>query len=71
MKKIITVLGSRPQFIKASAVSHAIARLTSLSEVVVHTWQHFDANMSDVFLPNSVWQSRHIFWIFTAIRMAP
>lgn len=49
MKKILTVLGARPQFIKASVVSHAIARSGSLSEVVVHTGQHFDANMSDVF----------------------
>ena len=49
MKKIVTVLGARPQFIKASSVSHAMARLTSLSEVVVHTGQHFDFNMSDVF----------------------
>ncbi len=46
--KIVTVLGARPQFIKACVVSHAIAQST-LSEVVVHTGQHFDANMSDVF----------------------
>lgn len=49
MKKILTVLGARPQFIKASVVSHAIERASSLTEVVVHTGQHFDANMSDVF----------------------
>lgn len=49
MKKIVTVLGARPQFIKASAVSHAIAKAGSLEEVVIHTGQHFDANMSDVF----------------------
>lgn len=49
MKKIVTVLGARPQFIKASVVSHAIARTLGLSEVLVHTGQHFDANMSDVF----------------------
>ncbi len=47
--KILTVLGARPQFIKASVVSHAIAQTPGLSEVVVHTGQHFDANMSDVF----------------------
>lgn len=47
--KIVTVLGARPQFIKASVVSHAIAQSGLLSEVVVHTGQHFDANMSDVF----------------------
>jgi UDP-GlcNAc3NAcA epimerase len=49
MKKIITILGARPQFIKASAVSDAIAKAGSLEEVVIHTGQHFDVNMSDVF----------------------
>lgn len=50
MKKIVTVLGARPQFIKASVVSDAIARSGSaLQEVLVHTGQHFDANMSEVF----------------------
>jgi UDP-GlcNAc3NAcA epimerase len=50
-KKIFTVLGARPQFIKASAVSAAIAGSDRLTEVVAHTGQHFDANMSDVFFP--------------------
>lgn len=49
MKKIVTVLGARPQFIEASVVSHAISQKPKLSEMVVHTGQHFDANMSDVF----------------------
>lgn len=49
MKKIITILGARPQFIKASVVSHSIAQSGSVTEVVIHTGQHFDANMSDVF----------------------
>jgi UDP-GlcNAc3NAcA epimerase len=49
MKKIVTVLGARPQFIKASVVSNAIAQLRAGVEVVVHTGQHFDANMSKVF----------------------
>ena len=48
-KKIFTVLGARPQFIKASVVSAAIARHPALTEVLVHTGQHFDANMSEVF----------------------
>jgi len=47
--KILTVLGARPQFIKASVVSAAFARFPEVEEVVVHTGQHFDANMSDVF----------------------
>lgn len=49
MKKVLTVLGARPQFIKASVVSTAIAATSDLTEVVVHTGQHFDANMSEVF----------------------
>ncbi|GAA4358665.1 O-antigen biosynthesis protein WlbD [Variovorax defluvii] len=48
-RKVVTVLGARPQFIKASVVSRAMARTGRLSEVVIHTGQHFDANMSDVF----------------------
>jgi UDP-GlcNAc3NAcA epimerase len=47
--RLLTVIGARPQFIKASVVSAAIARHPSLSEVMVHTGQHFDANMSDIF----------------------
>jgi UDP-GlcNAc3NAcA epimerase len=49
MRKVVTVLGARPQFIKASVVSHALRESGALDEVVVHTGQHFDANMSDVF----------------------
>jgi UDP-GlcNAc3NAcA epimerase len=49
MKKILTVLGARPQFVKASVVSTALAHTGVLEEVLVHTGQHFDANMSEVF----------------------
>jgi UDP-GlcNAc3NAcA epimerase len=48
MAKIITIIGARPQFIKAAPVSAAFGR-SALEEVLVHTGQHFDANMSDVF----------------------
>lgn len=48
MQRIFTVLGARPQFIKAAPVSRALA-LAGLAEVIVHTGQHFDALMSDVF----------------------
>lgn len=49
MKKILTIIGARPQFIKASVVSKAIEETDGLTEVLVHTGQHFDANMSDIF----------------------
>ena len=48
-KKIITVLGARPQFIKASVVSEEIKKNKELEENIIHTGQHFDKNMSDVF----------------------
>lgn len=47
--KVVTVVGARPQIIKASVVSRALADTTSLQEILVHTGQHYDANMSDVF----------------------
>lgn len=48
-RKILTVVGARPQFIKAAPVSRAIARAGNMNEVMVHTGQHFDHAMSDVF----------------------
>ena len=46
--KIITVLGARPQFIKAATISREFIK-ASVTEVIVHTGQHYDANMSQVF----------------------
>lgn len=45
--KVLTVIGARPQFIKASVVSHALKE--RCDEILVHTGQHYDANMSDIF----------------------
>jgi UDP-GlcNAc3NAcA epimerase len=56
--KIITIIGARPQFIKAAAVSRAVARYndqasnseySTLNEVIIHTGQHYDEGMSAVF----------------------
>jgi UDP-GlcNAc3NAcA epimerase len=49
MKTLLTVVGARPQFIKAAPVSRALQARPVFREVLVHTGQHFDAAMSDVF----------------------
>lgn len=48
-RKIVTILGARPQFIKASVVSAAMLESSRLHEVLIHTGQHFDEKMSAVF----------------------
>lgn len=45
--KVVTVVGARPQFIKAAVVSHVLRK--KHTEVLVHTGQHFDYNMSEQF----------------------
>lgn len=46
---ILTIIGARPQFVKASVVSRALKKIAGIKEIVLHTGQHFDANMSDIF----------------------
>ena len=47
--KIVTILGARPQFVKASMVSKEMIERRDIQEVIIHTGQHFDENMSKIF----------------------
>ena len=47
--RIVTIVGARPQFIKAAVVSSEFKKIAGLKEVIVHTGQHYDNKMSDVF----------------------
>ena len=63
--KIVTIVGARPQFVKAAMVSRAILEYnknndTRYEELLLHTGQHYDTNMSDIFfksmgIPQPVW----------------
>ena len=47
--KILTVIGARPQFVKAAVVSRELSSVQNISEVLVHTGQHYDESMSEIF----------------------
>lgn len=50
MIKVVTVIGARPQFIKAATLSRVFARYPEkIKEIIIHTGQHFDENMSEIF----------------------
>lgn len=58
--KIVTIIGARPQFIKAAVVSRIFLVSKNVEEIIIHTGQHFDANMSDIFFVKCVFLSHII-----------
>ncbi|GAB4296535.1 MAG: UDP-N-acetylglucosamine 2-epimerase (non-hydrolyzing) [Marinilabiliales bacterium] len=47
--KVVTIIGARPQFVKAAAISREFQKYNNINEIVLHTGQHFDSNMSEIF----------------------
>lgn len=47
--KLITIIGARPQFIKAATVSRILKNYPQIQEIIVHTGQHYDKNINDIF----------------------
>ena len=49
MKKVVSLVGARPQFIKEAVIGAEVRRRNAWNHILVHSGQHYDANMSDIF----------------------
>ena len=49
MLKVVTVVGARPQFVKVATLTRAFSEFDNVQHIVIHTGQHFDSNMSEIF----------------------
>ncbi len=57
--KIITIVGTRPQFLKMVLLSQEFKKYTEIQEIIIHTGQHFDKNMSTIFFDTFNLQKPH------------
>ena len=59
--KLLTIIGARPQFIKAGTMSRYILQQEGIEEVLVHTGQHYDDKMSDIFFEEPMFNAKASF----------
>ena len=65
--QIVTIIGARPQFVKAASVSRALREYyVNAKEVIVNTGQHYDSNMSNIFLMNLRFRRLITIWVSEA-----
>jgi UDP-N-acetylglucosamine 2-epimerase (non-hydrolysing) len=55
---ILHVVGARPNFVKAAPVIRGLETWPDARQTLVHTGQHYDSNLSDIFFPSSICQRR-------------